>query len=59
MKEPTPEDMSYLSDENVRFCCSYYFREMCKRDTSQAEFLLIELDDLLDKEIEREDRQSA
>ncbi len=31
-----PEDVSRLTDENVEWCCEYYFRELCKRDEGAA-----------------------
>jgi hypothetical protein len=48
-KEPTPEDMSYLSNENVEFCCTYYFRELGKRDPNDARDLLLYLKGVLDE----------
>jgi hypothetical protein len=40
MKEPTPEDMSYLSNENLEWCAAYYFTELCKRNLGAADYLL-------------------
>jgi hypothetical protein len=40
MKEPTPEDMSYLSNENLEWCAAYYFTELCKRNLDAADNLL-------------------
>jgi hypothetical protein len=40
MKEPTPEDMSYLSQENLEWCAAYYFTELCKRNLDAADTLL-------------------
>jgi hypothetical protein len=40
MKEPTPEDMSYLSQENLEWCAAHYFTELCKRNLEAANTLL-------------------
>jgi hypothetical protein len=44
MKEPTPEDMSYLSIENLEWCVAHYFRELCKRNLNSADDLITSLE---------------
>jgi hypothetical protein len=36
MKEPSPEDMSYLSDPNIEWCLEHYLREYAKRNRKKA-----------------------
>jgi hypothetical protein len=36
VKEPAPEDMSYLSDQNLEWCLEHYLREYAKRDRKKA-----------------------
>jgi hypothetical protein len=36
MKEPTPEDLSYLTDSNIEFCLDYYAQEYQRRNLRKA-----------------------
>jgi hypothetical protein len=36
VKEPSPEDMSYLSDSNIEWCLAHYLREYAKRNRKKA-----------------------